>query len=283
MSLIDLVEGDENNLLGKFIVYSIFNQQNNMDLSQFDIKNGEIFSLYGAKNFDEFAEKAKLSEEDIERHYLQEELTSIIQKLIPIQGHLGKQIEVKIEKYYITNPDFENEESLLAESGDILFTGRFSHPQLCMDSIKAGMNIYLAKENEQMIKRAIKEMNENEYYGPREDDSPSEMFNLMKQEDLNKKQERIFNNFMEFEGNFKDYIMNIYVNPMLDAKSRNESQEIVKLKNDLIRFSKSSPFLRDVIKLCRNIEENDYSDKLVQTSNSFADKIIQEYNKRNSE
>jgi len=153
MSFLNLVKGNENNLQGKVIVYSILKSDNYLP----NLKNGEIFSLYGSNDIKDFVEKINPSIESIRENLLETKINDAIVKLFGIH--------IEIQNFNISPIEIENEELIRSFESDVLFAGNYQHPSLCGKSINVGIEFYTIKLMEQDLKRTYNQQKSTQREG----------------------------------------------------------------------------------------------------------------------
>lgn len=143
MILLNLVKGDENNLQGRVLVYSILNSDNYLS----KLKNGEIFSLYASNDANDFVEKTKKPLESVEYKRLENQLYKMVAEMFGLN--------IEHINFYVSPIEIESEKELHNFKTDILFTGNYSHPNLCTNIVKSGMDFYILQWIEQTLKKEL--------------------------------------------------------------------------------------------------------------------------------
>ncbi len=229
--MIELKKGDSEKLEGKVIVYSRLNCPDSS--SGNCSNNGRVFAMYATDNSDDFAKRVKSS-----REVLEESDDNHLQKIK--EGLLGL-LGIKLEhvNIYAAPIHIDSEEELLQSEEDVVFAGEYSCPQNCMNAVKTALDFYVLRLMDQMI-RASKT------------DNPCE-------EDKQQPQKTYQEDFESKDPNgrrLKAYLMDTYINPMINTKGKGKFKRLAPLKQDFERFGQGTQFVSDISNICRLMERN---------------------------
>tara|TARA_Y100000310_G_C20600708_1_gene772861 strand:+ start:549 stop:1277 length:729 start_codon:yes stop_codon:yes gene_type:complete len=122
--------------------------------------------------------------------------------------------------------DVESEEKLLKKPEWILYVGEYTEPERCNEEMDLGVEYYLLQLEEIYKEEPIVE------------------------EEKTKDYETILT------GKLRGYIVKKYIRPMIDIAASQETLEFIKVRKRFIGFSVDTPFYKESIELCRNIEQN---------------------------
>jgi len=129
-----LIKGDENNLEGKVIAFSILDDA---DLAKKAGVKTLVFGLYATVNPLEYIERMKIPEPQAE------EIRKSEMRLT------DKGIHFPI---YMAPMMFKSQEEVFASDEDVLYVGTFAQPSICVNIIKLGVEYYVMKFADKLLK-----------------------------------------------------------------------------------------------------------------------------------
>jgi hypothetical protein len=193
--------GDWSNLKGDVYAYSLFKGE-----------EGSIDNLFCIFSTDK---KQKVIEvTDVSRKKLNELIN---------EKNIDKK-KIAMSLFTVPMP-FEKKEDLDGITDDILYTGTYTIPQMCFETVESGLHIYHLNYFEQI-------MDKNTYQPDIPDLQTSKVRTL----------------------HLKNCIRNNYVNPMIEALEKKDSVKFDLLKNAFVEFSSETDFLKESLELTKIVE-----------------------------
>ena len=236
--MIELKQGNPNNLKGKVLVYSIFQDRGRCELPHY-IKDGSIFAIYAATDPADFKKRTGATEYDIEKIKKREQKLneSIKEKF---DEEMLKKIADNTEMFSVYSDQvFVRDEKEIFDiyvDDDVVFADKFSLTNKCIKSAVLALNIYMMKYDEQSI-------------------------NNMGINGAEKNVEAITESYKDFHGEELMDKLRLYVGSLIDATNYQYPGEIKRIRKELFEFFKGSPFIPTLINL-RDMIEADHPQKL---------------------
>ncbi len=245
--MIELLRGNKENLEGKVTIYSKFNTGNiQLPFSK------EIFALYMSNDIEDLIKKTNPPRQVIKEIKIKRDMLDMIKNIIIKEKGIDKNI-LSQELLLIGYPmDVYSEQDLTYQnSGDLVYTGSFSSPELCKHSIKLGQEIYSLNYQEQILRNLGKSFKKQ---------TPSS----------NSKDYKVYSDIEKKD--MEEYIHNKFISPMIRAKINKDSEEKENIKTDFIKFASGAPFTEDIFGIFDAVERADNSND--NMLNLYIKKII---------
>jgi len=218
--MIQLLRGDQNNLEGKLLIFS-----------RLPIKEN-IFGIYASNDITNFFERMGLPKEAYNE--VKRESEERVKKL-------KEEGFAPMSPIYMCPMDLE-EHQIIQGNNDILDMGNFNKKENCFGSLKAGLELYFLRFNDQL---------ENKHNFKERTTEKKVSYREISQEKITK------------------YLMNNYIIKILDSYNLGRKEDAEKLRSNMIQFSKGSSFFPDISRLSKELEG--YTDP--ETINLYMKKI----------
>jgi len=216
--MIELLKGNVDNLQGNVIVFSRLEAN----------EEEKIVAFYMSTNPLDFLERFALPREALEE--MERQTETLQKKFEQVKSEMNAPFaEAKILKTYCAPMDIENEADLYLGEEDVLYMGKYSSLGLCLSAAQVGVQCYLLRHED----------------------------NLIRQHHLEEKLEEKKPTYKDVDkDSLEQHLLREYVVPLIDSYTYRRQEDAKNLTRDLIRFSSRAPFASDVLALLKTITGN---------------------------